>query len=147
MCASGVVGRSRRALNGKALVLMYHRVLNDAEVPAGIDPGMYVSRSAFERHLEYLSEHHDVIGLDELLEWMAGRREFSKPPCAITFDDGWADNYAVAFPLLRHYRLPATIFLITDRIGTARHGVVGADSRDGRGPACHSARIRRPIRC
>jgi peptidoglycan/xylan/chitin deacetylase (PgdA/CDA1 family) len=118
MRVAGVVARSRRALNDKALVLMYHRVLNDEEVPAGIDPGMYVSRSAFERHLTYLAKHHDVIGMDDLLEWIAGRRHYSRTPCVITFDDGWADNYLVAFPLLHQYRLPATIFLVTDKIGT-----------------------------
>jgi peptidoglycan/xylan/chitin deacetylase (PgdA/CDA1 family) len=118
MSASGAVGRSRRTLKNRALVLMYHRVLHDQEIPASIDPGMYVSRSAFDRHLHYLADHHDVINLDDLLEWMTGRRQYSRPPCVITFDDGWADNYHVAFPLLRHYRLPATIFLVTDKIGT-----------------------------
>lgn len=114
----GVVNRARRALRDRSLVLMYHRVLADEEVSPDIKPGMYVTRETFERHLAYLAAHHDVVGLDDLHEWMHGRRQYRRIPCVITFDDGWLDNYTKAFPLLKKYRLPATIFLITDQIGT-----------------------------
>lgn len=115
---TGIAGRARKRLNGSALVLMYHRVIDDEAVPAGIDPGMYVTRSAFDRHLRYLRARHDVIGLDDLLHWMKGVRTYSRTPCVITFDDGWEDNYQVAYPQLRKMGLTATIFLITDRIGS-----------------------------
>ena len=114
----GAVSRSRLALRNRSLVLMYHRVLTERELTSDIEPGMYVTRDAFERHLIYLAEHHEIIGLDELHEWLHGRRQYARIPCVITFDDGWGDNYANAFPLLKQYRLPATIFLITDLIGT-----------------------------
>jgi peptidoglycan/xylan/chitin deacetylase (PgdA/CDA1 family) len=55
--------------------------------------------------------------LDQLQEWIQGKIEFPKIPCAITFDDGWGDNYRNAFPLLKMFNLPATIFVITDDIG------------------------------
>jgi peptidoglycan/xylan/chitin deacetylase (PgdA/CDA1 family) len=114
----GVVDRSRRALRNRSLVLMYHRVLADHEVSPEIKPGMYVTSHAFERHLAYLADNHDVVGLDDLHEWLHGRRQYSRIPCVITFDDGWVDNYTNAFPLLKKYGLSATIFLITDEIGT-----------------------------
>lgn len=115
--AAGFVQRSRQALKDRALVLMYHRVLADRDVRPEIDPGMYVTSSTFERHLRYLTSHHQVVTLDEMHEWMLGKRSFDRIPCAITFDDGWRDNYEEAFPLLQKYGVPATIFLITEKIG------------------------------
>ena len=104
-------------LREKGLILMYHRVLDRSEVSDQIHAGMYVTRDVFGHHLLWLSKNYQVVRLDELLEWMAGRRTFSKPPCVISFDDGWGDNYSNAFPLLKAYKLPAHIFLATEMIG------------------------------
>jgi peptidoglycan/xylan/chitin deacetylase (PgdA/CDA1 family) len=118
LARTGSLGRATRSLRQRALVLMYHRVLNDAAVPDDIDPGMYVTHSTFERHLEHLSANHDVVGFDAFRRWLLGETTFPRIPCVITFDDGWADNYTEAFPLLRRYGLPATIFLATGLVGT-----------------------------
>lgn len=108
---------SHLSMNEKALVLMYHRVLDENEGTPSIHPGMYVTRKVFSQHLEYLSKFYTVVTLEQLEEWFSGKRQISGIPCLITFDDGWADNYDVAFPLLQKYSLPAAIFLITDQIG------------------------------
>ena len=79
---------------------------------------MYVTHSTFERHLAYLAANHEVIGLDALRRWLLGQTTFSRTPCVVTFDDGWADNYTETFPFLRRFALPATIFLATGLVGT-----------------------------
>lgn len=114
----GPVRRARAALAGKGLVLMYHRVLRKRDIPRDLHPGMYVTSDDFERHARYLAAHHQVLTLEEFAEWLEGTRQCDRVPCAITFDDGWEDNYTEAFPILQRYRLPATIFLITDAVGT-----------------------------
>ena len=117
---TGILGTQRHLLlRDRALILLYHRVLRPEEVPPDVDHGIYVTTSTFETHLRFLSRTFDVVDLDDLLAWREGRRRFSKPPCAITFDDGWIDNYTNAFPLLRRYGMSATIFLITSQIGSA----------------------------
>ncbi|MGQ0665540.1 MAG: polysaccharide deacetylase family protein [Nitrospiraceae bacterium] len=98
---------------------MYHRVLDRNELSDQIHAGMYVTREVFSQHLLQLSKNYQVVRMDELLEWMAGCREFSKPPCVISFDDGWGDNYSNAFPLLKKHKLPAHVFLATEMIGSA----------------------------
>src|SRR5262249_12279768 len=68
--------------------------------------------------LTMLKKHFAIVPLGALLknDGIAGRS--ARPRCVITFDDGWRDNYDLAFPILRRHGLPATIFLTTDFIGT-----------------------------
>jgi peptidoglycan/xylan/chitin deacetylase (PgdA/CDA1 family) len=110
------------AVRGRVAILMYHRILPDTLARHRLlQPGMYVTASAFERQVRFLRSHFDVLPFGELLQiW---RREPLPPDrrfCVLTFDDGWADNYANAYPILRQYRLPATIFLPTAYIGSRR---------------------------
>jgi peptidoglycan/xylan/chitin deacetylase (PgdA/CDA1 family) len=115
---SGVFAVHRRIqLRGGAVIVLYHRVLRPSEVRADLDPAIYVSTDTFERHLGFLSRTFEMVNLDALVAWRQGRRTFAKPPCVITFDDGWADNFTNAYPLLQRYGVPATIFLITGQVG------------------------------
>jgi len=105
---------------GRAAILTYHRVVSDGMLQeGGIQAGMYVRRSTFDAHLAYLRAHFQVVSLEFLLDvWKAGELDGAKSYCAITFDDGWRDNFQEAFPLLKKHGVPATIFLTTDYIGT-----------------------------
>ena len=107
---------------GRVVILTYHRVVSDHMVrEEHIQPGMYVRGQSFETHIAYLRKRFTIISLDELLDlWRTNRLKSDRSYCVITFDDGWKDNYQFAFPVLMKYRIPATIFLATDFIGTAR---------------------------
>jgi peptidoglycan/xylan/chitin deacetylase (PgdA/CDA1 family) len=78
-----------------------------------------VSKEDFRRHLEILGRHFHVVSLEQLCHEVENGSVRKNSIC-ITFDDGYRDNYDVAFPLLREYGLPATIFLATDFIGTGK---------------------------
>jgi peptidoglycan/xylan/chitin deacetylase (PgdA/CDA1 family) len=104
-----------------AVILTYHRVLEKWEPALDYSqPGMVVTVATFERQLAFLERHFEIVPLGQLLDGGTGRRPARRPRCVITFDDGWRDNYDVAFPILRQRGLPATIFLTTDFIGTER---------------------------
>jgi peptidoglycan/xylan/chitin deacetylase (PgdA/CDA1 family) len=107
-------------VRGNAIILMYHRVLPRASLSAAyVQPGMYVTPETFERHLRFMRTYFDVVSFHELLRrWSAGDWSHLARYCVVTFDDGWLDNYRHAFPLLRAYSIPATIFLPTDLVGT-----------------------------
>ena len=107
---------------GRVVILTYHRVVSDHMVrDEHIQPGMYVRGQSFEVHITYLRKRFNIISLDELLDlWKTNRLKSHRSYCVITFDDGWKDNYQFAFPVLMKYQIPATIFLATDFIGTAR---------------------------
>jgi peptidoglycan/xylan/chitin deacetylase (PgdA/CDA1 family) len=105
---------------GKAAILTYHRVVPRDELSAQwIQPGMYVETDVFERHMLFLQEEFRIISLHELLErWNTGDWDKEARYCVVTFDDGWLDNYLYAYPILRKFGIPATIFLPTDFVGT-----------------------------
>src|SRR5690606_31032371 len=82
----------------RPLVVGYHRVVDDfaGEAQLGM-PSMLTSARMFERHLDCLGRDFQFVSLDEIGEHRAAGRPFTHPVCAITFDDGYEDNYEVAF--------------------------------------------------
>jgi peptidoglycan/xylan/chitin deacetylase (PgdA/CDA1 family) len=115
-------GVSRARHKGTVAILTYHRVLSAQDLDANVvQPGMYVRDDVFRMHMEYVRERFEVLSLSELIDrWRARRWDAKTAYCVITFDDGWLDNYRHAYPILRRYHLPATIFLPTDYVGTSR---------------------------
>src|SRR3954452_25090702 len=121
--AAGIYWGSRHLLShvtGKVVILLYHRVLPRADVESTfVQPGMYVTPDTFERHLQFMTAHFELVTFGVPLEkWQYGDWNVRTRYCAITFDDGWIDNYRYAAPLLRRYGAPATIFLPTDLVGS-----------------------------
>lgn len=119
---SGLLGLVLRwRFNGRGVVLLYHRVLPETEcVQSFSSKAIIVSPATFERHLRFLRRHFTLVEPEEFRDWLLRDREFSKPPCLITFDDGWKDNLTFAEPILRTQQVPAVIFLPTDYIGTGK---------------------------
>lgn len=64
--------------------------------------------------MRFVRKHYTVVSLGDLVDRMA--EGSAEPVLAITFDDGYEDNYQCAFPILRRYELPATIFLTTGSV-------------------------------
>ena len=110
-----------RALRGKAVVLMYHRVLSaEARAQTASHPGYVVSASTFARQMACLKGRFTVLSEREFVGHLDEGRPFADSSCLITFDDGWHDNLTHALPVLRHHRLPAVVYLPVHFIGTRR---------------------------
>jgi len=103
----------------KVRILLYHRVLDLQEERNFCSlPGIIVSVRMFDEQMKYLSKNYNVISLGNLVDSLKNNLPFPKKGVVITFDDGWRDNYSFAFPILKKYNLPATIFLTSGYIGT-----------------------------
>jgi len=110
----------RKCLYGKAFVLMYHRVLpSPNHQPFHIQAGMYVTTASFEKQVSFLKKRFRVVFIEDLVKKIQ-RRENIDGLCAITFDDGWLDNYIEAFPVLKKHQVPSTVFLSTGFVSTDR---------------------------
>ena len=90
-------------------IVMFHRVETTEEYkPNSVDPEI------FEFQMNYLARHrYNVIPLDELMEAIDKGKTLKKKSLVITFDDGTEDNYSVAYPVLKKYNFPATIFMVS----------------------------------
>jgi peptidoglycan/xylan/chitin deacetylase (PgdA/CDA1 family) len=84
----------------RSLILCYHSVHRTA-------PYLSVTPAEFERHLDWLAAHCRIVPLDRIREPADG----DGPCVAITFDDGFVDNYTEAFPRLHEHGLAATFFV------------------------------------
>ena len=104
----------------RAFILALHRVVEDGEIVPCLDPRMYVTSTVFRDILVFLRRHYDVVALGDLLARDKPGKVLPKPACALTFDDGYMDNYTHAFPILAEMGVPATIFLTAGLIGTKR---------------------------
>ena len=81
---------------------------------------MFVSPETLDLHLTELKRRFVLVHLDEWLRRARGGLPLPKLACAITFDDGWRDNYEFALPVLVRHDAPATIFLVSSFVGTAQ---------------------------
>lgn len=116
----GGFGALHRLSKERLTVLNYHRI-NDAAKPgfSGFAPNVSATVGLFADQLDYLLRRgFNFISQAELISWLDEEKELPPYAVLVTFDDGYADNYINAFPILRERGIPATIFLSTDYIGT-----------------------------
>jgi peptidoglycan/xylan/chitin deacetylase (PgdA/CDA1 family) len=75
------------------------------------------SKDNFSKQMEYLSKNYNVISLKKFMEYKKNNEKIPKNTVVITFDDGYNDSYKNAYPILKKFDLPATIYLTTGYIG------------------------------
>ncbi len=104
-CLSPLTGASGRQ---RLAIVNYHRVLPEADPMHPNSP----TRDTFRWHMAVLARHMNVLSLERALTLQA-RGQLPDRALCITFDDGYADNAEIAYPILREFGLSATIFVAT----------------------------------
>ena len=94
----------------KYIAIMYHGVADSINPALN---GRHLLDRQFEQHLIYLKKHFDILPLQELMERRRKNLPAKRKALALTFDDGFSNNYSIAYPLLKKYDIPATFFVLT----------------------------------
>lgn len=94
-------------------VLMYHNIDEHYK-----ESKLSVSLQSFERQMRFLRERrYNIVSLGKLVDLLSSKRPIPYKTIAVTFDDGYNNNYTAAFPVLKKYDIPACIFVVADKIG------------------------------
>lgn len=115
---SGALARAESHLQGQLVVLCYHRILPASQKACYFSPDLVVTPEAFRRHCAVLHRHYRVATLTDACDAIRSGSASERPWLAITFDDGYRDNFMHAAPILREFTLPATFFVIAGLVET-----------------------------
>ena len=102
----------------QVIIYCYHRLVDKVRYP-----GTEITPAAFEAEMKELKDKGiTVISLQDLLAWKRGEKNIP-PRCAVvTFDDGWKSQYEVAWPIMKKFGYPFTLFIYTEGV---RGGALG----------------------
>lgn len=108
--------RHRAVDRGITVVICYHRIVaSSAGVSNDFAAETGVPVDVFTRQMEFLRRHFQAVHPSEASTPAPGQMR-----CVVTFDDGYLDNYTLAAPVLKRFRMPAGFFVCTDFVGTER---------------------------
>jgi peptidoglycan/xylan/chitin deacetylase (PgdA/CDA1 family) len=102
----------------QVIIFCYHRLVDKIRYP-----GTEIRPADFEAQMKALKDRGiTVIGMQDFLAWRRGEKNIP-PRCAVvTFDDGWKSQYEVAWPIMKKYGYPFTMFIYTEGV---RGGLLG----------------------
>jgi sugar transferase (PEP-CTERM/EpsH1 system associated) len=116
LCKSGLLSMSDR-FGSSLTILTLHRVVTEDEKYQSFNKPMMLTEGQFESLVKAISHYGRPVTLNDAVEKIRKGESFKPGTVAVTFDDGYYDFYSRAFPLLKEYDIPATMFLTTGVIG------------------------------
>ena len=105
---------NRLLLSNRLVILMYHIIV---PVPFHFQDWCILDLTSFTHQMRYLKSNFDLLPLETAVE-NCRQGDIKRPTAAVTFDDGYQNNFSAAFPILSKLKVPATIFLTTGLIDT-----------------------------
>ncbi len=111
---------SKYPLHNKLLILNYHRIKSsDSNFTTPFNEGVYSTDvNQFTYQMLWIKENATILEQNDLLEVLHNDHwnDYTKPCVMVTFDDGYEDNYRLAYPILKTLKIPGTFFLTTSML-------------------------------
>ena len=108
--------------DGSLIVLTYHRILPDNHPACSLEqPGMVLSPENLEMQFRELLHYARPILIEDWIKKQQAAELDKALYFAVTFDDGWKDNYDYAIPILKKHGIPATIFLVSKMVNSEQN--------------------------
>ncbi|MDR3196247.1 MAG: polysaccharide deacetylase family protein [Planctomycetaceae bacterium] len=99
------------------LILAYHSIAADWKKQSDyINRGITTDADRFKEQMCILRKEYNPVTLDEIAGWLRGIRLLPPRSVAVTFDDGFADNYYIAAPIMEQYDIRGTVYLTVDAV-------------------------------
>ncbi len=96
----------------QVIIFCYHRLVDKIRYP-----GTEITPAAFEEQMKKLKDSGiTVISMQDLLAWKRGEKNIPPRSAIVTFDDGWKSQYEVAWPIMKKYGYPFTMFIYTEGV-------------------------------
>src|SRR6266550_7966536 len=118
----GVTGLAAWCHRKRVTTLCYHGVTEQPANSSHDPKGLHVNHLRFAAHLDFLQRNYNVVSLSDYLIAHNEGRSLQPYSVVLTFDDGFRNFLTVAAPLLAARKLPATVFLITDKAAEENGG-------------------------
>ncbi|MGO9076410.1 MAG: polysaccharide deacetylase family protein, partial [Terriglobales bacterium] len=116
---SNLLRAASRLSSPTAVILSYHSIVEDTQTTDHI-LGISRDRASFEAHMETLAKNFSPVTVEDVAQFAKSGRELPPHAVAVTFDDGFADNYEVALPILKRYGIPSTFYIMVDAVENGR---------------------------
>lgn len=102
----------------QTIIFCYHRLVDKVRAP-----GTEIKTPDFEAQMQMLKDKGiTVISLQDYLAWRRGEKNIPPRSAVITFDDGWKSQYEVAWPILKKFNYPVTLFIYTEGVRGGHFG-------------------------
>lgn len=100
--------------NAATIVLCYHNIEDNSKMKA-----LTISVAEFEKEMQAIKDNgFTVIGMQDFLAFRRGEKDIPAKSCIITIDDGWVSGYENAWPILKKYGYPFTLFIYVNYVNT-----------------------------
>ncbi|MGA7401385.1 MAG: polysaccharide deacetylase family protein [Candidatus Sulfotelmatobacter sp.] len=120
LISTGALRLASRFTGAGVAIVMYHSVMNDPASAQTTLGGIIHSTEVFRGQMEVVARDFQAVSLDDVLFFLRGEKVLPPRAVVITFDDGYADNYAAANDILSPLGIPAVFYVTVDCIDRQR---------------------------